>query len=103
MCVHCNTCSHAKCIGPRKAEFKSHKVCPEIQWTCSLCSLPFSQEECLTNCLQEEFISINNSVEEDDYATNNVGETVYANALDAMKPCIGESPGRLIVEERRTN
>ena len=78
LCVHCNTWSHVKCIGLRKAEFKSYKVCPEIQWTCSLCLLLFSQEECLKNCLQEEFISINNSVEEDDYANNNAGEAVYA-------------------------
>ena len=91
------------CLGLRKAERKSHKVCAEMQWTCSLCLLPFSQEECLTNCLQEEFNSINNSVEEDDYANNNAGKAVYANALDAMKPCIGESPGRLIIEERKTN
>ena len=42
-------------------------------------------------------------MEEDDYANNNAGEAVYANALDAMKPCIGESPGRLIVEERKRN
>ena len=62
MCVHCNTWSHVKCLGLRKAEFKSCQICPEIQWTCSLYSLPFSQEECLTNCLQEEFILINNSV-----------------------------------------
>ena len=85
------------CFGLRKAERKSHKVCAEMQWTCSLCLLPFSQEECLTNCLQKEFNSINNSVEEDDYANNNAGKAVYANALDAMKPCIGESPGRLIL------
>lgn len=76
----------------RKAEVA--QGLPEIQWTCSLCSLPFSQEECLTTCLQEEFISINNNVEEDDYANSNAGEAVYANALDAMKPCIGDSPGR---------
>ena len=56
LCVHCNTWLHVKCLGLRKAEFKWYKVCPEIQCTCSLCSLPFSQEECLTNCLQEEFI-----------------------------------------------
>ena len=78
LCVHCNTWSHVKCRGLRKAEFKSYKVCPKIQWTCSLCLLPFSQEECLKNCLQEEFISINNSVKEDDYANNNAGEAVYA-------------------------
>ena len=57
----------------------------------------------LENCLQEEFISINNSVEEDDYANNNAGEAVYANTLDVMKPCIRESPGRVIVEERKRN
>lgn len=28
---------------------------------------------------------------------------VYVNALDVMKPCIGESPGRLIVEKRKRN
>ena len=39
-------------------------------------------------------------MEEDDYANNNAGEAVYANALDAKKPYIGESPGRPIVEER---
>jgi len=49
------------------------------------------------------FFPINSNVEEYDYANNNVGEAVYANTLVAMKPCIGESPGRLIVEERRTN
>ena len=96
------TLGRISCLGPRKAEFKSHKVCPEIQWIFSLCSLPFSQEGCLTNCLQEEFIAINNSTEED-YANNNAGEAVYANAMDAMKLCIGESPRRLIVEERKRN
>ena len=42
-------------------------------------------------------------MEEDDYANNNAGEAVYANTLDVMKPCIRESPGRVIVEERKRN
>ena len=69
------------CLGLRKAERKSHKVCAEMQWTCSLCSLSFSQEECLTNCLQEEFNSINNSVEEEDYPNNNAGKASLCKSI----------------------
>ena len=32
-----------------------------------------------------------------------LAKLVYANPLDAMKPCIRKYPGRLIIEERKTN
>ena len=38
---------HAKCITLSKAGFKYYLDYPDIEWTCSLCSLPFGFEQSL--------------------------------------------------------
>ena len=41
LCVECNLWSHAKCLNLTKAAFKYYLDNPNIDWTCSWCSLPF--------------------------------------------------------------
>ena len=45
--TECNVWSHAKCINLSKAGFKYYLDYPDIEWTCSLCSLPFRFEQSL--------------------------------------------------------
>ena len=47
LCTECNVWSHAKCINLNKAGFKYYLDYPDIEWTCSLCSLPFRFEQSL--------------------------------------------------------
>ena len=47
LCTECNVWSHAKCINLSKAGFKYYLDYPDIEWTCSLCSLPFRFEQSL--------------------------------------------------------
>ena len=42
LCAVCNSWSHAKCLGLTKASFKYYLDFPDIDWTCSLCNLPFT-------------------------------------------------------------
>ena len=41
LCAECNVWSHEKCLGMSKTGFKYYLDNPELDWTCSLCSLPF--------------------------------------------------------------
>lgn len=40
LCARCNVWSDAKCLQLSKSSFKYYLQNPEIEWTCSLCSLP---------------------------------------------------------------
>ena len=54
LCVQCNSFSHAKCLDLTKASFKSYLDDVNMDWICSLCSLPFSNGDC---CFNMEFDS----------------------------------------------
>ena len=49
MCVQCNSFSHAKCLNLTKTSFKSNSDNQNMEWICSLCSLPFSNGDCSFN------------------------------------------------------
>ena len=84
LCAECNVWSHAKCLNLSTAGFKYYMDYPDIDWTCSLCSMPFRLEDCLLeestsiNCLLEESTSSNNGENLDQYTNENDDEP-YAN------------------------
>ena len=98
-CAQCNIKSHAKYLNLNlsKTDFKFYTDCPENDWTCSLCSLPFSIEECLIDCIIEEYGSVfkDNGENQSDYANHDTGENANEDLPDSRI--------RSIVVERSEN
>ena len=86
LCTECNVWSHAKCINLSKAGFKYYLDYPDIEWTCSLCSLPFRFEQSL--------VRVEN-------LTQHGGEGEYANEDGAEYA--NDLPEPWIIQERKRN
>ena len=77
LCTECNVWSHAKCMNLSKAGFKYYLDYPDIERTCSLCSLPFRFEQSL--------VGVENLTQyggEGEYAIANEDVAGYANCLN---------------------
>ena len=88
LCTECNVWSHAKCINLSKAGFKYYLDYPDIEWTCSLCSLPFRFEQSL--------VGVEN-------LTQHGGEGEYANANEDVAGYANDLPELWIIQERKRN
>ena len=88
LCTECNVWSHAKCINLSKAGFKYYLDYPDIEWTCSLCSLPFRFEQSL--------VGVEN-------LTQHGGEGEYANANEDVTGYANDLPEPWIIQERKRN
>ena len=86
LCTECNVWSHAKCINLSKAGFKYYLDYPDIEWTCSLCSLPFRFEQSL--------VGVEN-------LTQHGGEGEYAN--EDVAGYANDLPKLWIIQERKRN
>ena len=86
LCTECNVWSHAKCINLSKAGFKYYLDYPDIEWTCSLCSLPFRFEQSL--------VGVEN-------LTQHGGEGEYAN--EDVAGYANDLPEPWIIQERKRN
>ena len=86
LCTECNVCSHAKCINLSKAGFKYYLDYPDIERTCSLCSLPFRFEQSL--------VGVEN-------LTQHGGEGEYAN--EDVAGYANDLPKLWIIQERKRN
>lgn len=87
LCNECNVWSHAKCINLSKAGFKYYLDYPDIEWTCSLCSLPFRLEQSLIE--DEDLIQYGG---EGEHANEDVAEYVNNNL-----------PEPWVIQERKRN
>ena len=86
LCTECNVWSHAKCMNLSKAGFKYYLDYPDIERTCSLCSLPFRFEQSL--------VGVEN-------LTQHGGEGEYAN--EDVAGYANDLPKLWIIQERKRN
>ena len=86
LCTECNVWSHAKCINLSKAGSKYYLDYPDIERTCSLCSLPFRFEQSL--------VGVEN-------LTQHGGEGEYAN--EDVARYVNDLPKPWIIQERKRN
>ena len=86
LCTECNVWSHAYCINLSKAGFKYYLDYPDIEWTCSLWSLPFRFEQSL--------VGVEN-------LTQHGGEDEYA-SWD-VAGCANDLAEPWIIQERKRN
>ena len=96
LCATCKIWSHAKCLGMTKASFKYYLDNANLDWTCSLCSLPFGTT--LGTDSNQELDTSTHTL-----TTFLERNTEYENGVDANEDPPNSLESLTIVDERKAN